>query len=123
MRHYLYEENRMNQTISNQIKVEKHPKKSRLEALGINKWPTWQKEVSAFPWTFPEQEIAYILEGECVITPTGGTAVTFGKGDLVTFPAGMTAHWEVKKPLHKHYQLDGSLIGRIYRRLMLKLKP
>lgn len=112
----------MSQTTSNKISVEKNPKQSRLDALGVTKWPTWQKEVSVFPWTFPEQEIAYILDGECVITPTGGAAVKFGKGDLVTFPAGMTASWEVKKPLHKHYQLDGSLIGRIYRRLKLKLK-
>jgi uncharacterized cupin superfamily protein len=112
----------MSQTSNNKITVEKNPKQSRLDALGVTKWPTWQKEVSVFPWTFPEQEIAYILDGECVITPTGGAAVKFGKGDLVTFPAGMTASWEVKKPLHKHYQLDGSLIGRIYRRLKLKLK-
>lgn len=94
----------------------------RLEAMGVSKWPTWQKEVSVFDWTFPEQEIAYILEGECVITPTEGDAVTFGKGDLVTFPAGITVNWEVKKPLRKHYQLDGTLIGRIYRRIKLALK-
>ncbi|HNV88323.1 MAG TPA: cupin domain-containing protein [Methylotenera sp.] len=111
----------------NQIIVEHNPGQTRLEAMGVNKWPTWQKEVSVFDWTFPEQEIAYILEGECVITPkdgtpTGGAAVTFGKGDLVTFPAGMTVSWEVKKPLHKHYQLDGTLIGRIYRRVKLALK-
>ncbi len=112
----------MSQASSNKITVEKKPKQAKLDALGVSKWPTWQKEISVFPWTFPEQEIAYILEGECVITPTGGAAVTFGKGDLVTFPAGMTASWEVKKPLHKHYQLEGSLIGRIYRRLKLKLK-
>ena len=106
----------------NQIIVEHNPGQTRLEAMGISKWPTWQKEVSVFDWTFPEQEIAYILEGECVITPAGGNAVTFGKGDLVTFPAGMTVSWEVKKPLHKHYQLDGTLIGRIYRRAKLALK-
>jgi len=112
----------MNQIIVDQVTVEKSPSQSRLDTLGISKWPTWQKEVSTFSWTFPEQEIAYILEGECVITPTGGSAVTFGKGDLVTFPAGMTAKWEVKKPLYKHYQLDGTLIGRIYRRVKLAFK-
>ncbi len=115
--HHLFKENSMSQII-----VEKNPDQTRLASLGVSKWPTWQKEVSVFPWTFPEQEIAYILEGECVITPTGGTAVTFGKGDLVTFPAGMTASWEVKQPLHKHYQLDGTLLGRIYRRAKLALK-
>ncbi len=104
------------------IVVEKNPAASRLQELNVSKWPTWQKEVSVFPWVFPEQEIAYILEGECVITPEGGTPVSFGKGDLVTFPAGMKCSWEVKQPLHKHYHLDGTLIGRIYRRIKLALK-
>lgn len=100
-----------------QIIVEHTPDTARLESLGVSKWPTWEKEVSTFPWAFPEQEIAYILEGECVITPEGGKPVTFGKGDLVTFPAGMKANWEVRKPLHKHYQLDGSKLGQIARRV------
>jgi uncharacterized cupin superfamily protein len=105
-----------------QITVEKNPSQQRLDALNVSKWPTWQKEVSIFPWTFPEQEFAYILEGECVITPTGGEPVTFGKGDLVTFPAGMAASWEVKQPLHKHYHLDGSKFCQIWRRVKLALK-
>jgi uncharacterized protein len=105
-----------------QITVENNPAQARLDTLGVSKWPTWQKEISTFDWVFPEQEIAYILEGECVITPTGGAPVSFGKGDLVTFPAGMKASWQVIQPLHKHYQLDGSLIGRIFRRAKLALK-
>lgn len=105
-----------------QIIVEKNPNPSRLAELNVSKWPTWQKEVSVFPWTFPEQEIAYILEGECVITPTGGEPVKFGKGDLVTFPAGMTASWEVKQPLHKHYKLDGNVLSQMWRRIKLKFK-
>jgi len=109
--------NRMNQII-----VEKNPDQVRLLSLEVSKWPTWKKEISVFPWTFPEQEIAYLLEGECVITPTGGQPVKFGKGDLVTFPAGMTVSWEVKKPLHKHYKLEGSALCQIWRRLKLKFK-
>lgn len=100
-----------------QIVVEHNPAATRLESLGISKWPTWSKEVSVFPWVFHEQEIAYILEGECVITPEGGAPVTFGKGDLVTFPAGMKANWEVKQPLHKHYHLDGNALTQALRRL------
>jgi len=99
------------------IIIEHHPDTSRLEALGVSKWPTWQKEISVFPWTFPEQEIAYILEGECVITPEDGKPVTFGKGDLVTFPARMKCNWEVRQPLHKHYHLGGSKLGQIARRV------
>lgn len=105
-----------------QIIVEKNPAPSRLESLNVKKWSTWQKEVSVFPWTFLEQEIAYILEGECVITPTGGAPVTFGKGDLVTFPAGMIANWEVKQPLHKHYKLDGNIFSQTFRRIKAALK-
>lgn len=105
-----------------QIIVEKNPSQTRLNALNVTKWPTWKKEVSVFPWVFPEQEIAYILEGECVITPEGGSPVSFGKGDLVTFPAGLRASWEVKQPLHKHYQLDGNALCQIWRRLKIKLK-
>jgi uncharacterized cupin superfamily protein len=103
-----------------QIIVEHNPDQARLLTLEVSKWPTWKKEVSEFPWTFPEQEIAYIVEGECVITPTGGKPVKFGKGDLVTFPAGMTAHWKVNKLLHKHYQLEGNALCQIWRRIKLK---
>ncbi|PKO85078.1 MAG: cupin [Betaproteobacteria bacterium HGW-Betaproteobacteria-12] len=103
------------------ITVEHNPSADRLLDLEVTKWPTWQKEVSVFPWVFPEQEVAYILEGHCVITPENGTPVTFGKGDLVTFPAGLRASWEVKQPLHKHYKLDGNVLTQVWARLKLKL--
>ncbi len=112
----------MQQSPVSQITVEKNPAQSRLDALGVSKWPTWQKEISVFSWTFPEQEIAYILEGDCVITPTDGAPVSFGKGDLVTFPAGMTTSWQVIKPLHKHYQLDGNIVSQTFKRIKVALK-
>ena len=112
----------MKQSPVSQITVEQNVAQNRLDALGVNKWPTWQKEVSVFDWNFPEQEIAYILEGECVITPIGGAPVTFGKGDLVTFPAGLKASWQVIKPLHKHYKLDGNALTQMWLRLKLKFK-
>ena len=112
----------MTQTSVHTISIEKNPAQSRLTALNVTKWSTWQKEISVFPWTFLEQEIAYILEGECVITPANGKPITFGKGDLVTFPAGMTASWEVKKALHKHYKLDGNIVSQTFRRIKAALK-
>ncbi|MEQ1766872.1 MAG: cupin domain-containing protein, partial [Methylotenera sp.] len=49
---------------------------------------------------------AYILEGEVTITPNDGSAaVSFQAGDLVTFPAGLSCTWNIKKALRKHYQL------------------
>ena len=101
--------------------VEHHPAQSHLDALNVSKWPTWQKEVSTFDWTFHEQEIAYILEGECIITPTGGAPISFGKGDLVTFAAGVKASWQVIKPLHKHYLLDGNAVSQAFRRIKAAL--
>ena len=105
-----------------QITVEKNPAQSHLDTLGVSKWPTWQKEVSTFDWTFPEQEIAYILAGECVITPKDGAPVSFGKGDLVTFPAGLKASWQVIQPLHKHYKLDGNIVTQTLKRIKAALK-
>jgi uncharacterized protein len=89
-----------------EITVEK-PDAAKLAAMGVNNWPTWSKEVSSFPWSYNSQEIAYILEGEVTVTPkNGGPPVSFGAGDLVTFPAGLSCTWEVKKALRKHYQFS-----------------
>jgi uncharacterized protein len=103
------------------ITVEHNPTQTKLDQLGVSKWPTWQKEVSTFPWFFPEQEVAYILEGECIITPEGGAPVKFGKGDIVTFPAGTKASWQVVTPLHKHYKLDGNALTQAWLRIKAKI--
>ena len=80
---------------------------AKLATLDVNSWPTWSKEVSKFPWSYNAQEIAYIVEGEVIVTPkNGGNPVSFGVGDLVTFPAGLSCIWDVKKPLRKHYQFS-----------------
>lgn len=86
------------------IIVINNPDPQQLKDLGVSSWPTWSKEVSKFPWTYSDSETAYVLEGEVVVTPQGGEPVKFGKGDLVTFPAGMSCTWEVKQPLRKHYK-------------------
>ncbi len=86
------------------IGVEK-PDTEKLAALNVFSWPIWAKESSTFPWSYQTQEVAYILEGEVTVTPkNGGDAVNFGTGDLVTFPAGLSCIWHIKKPLRKHYQ-------------------
>jgi len=88
-----------------QITVESNLSEARLKDLGVAYWPTWQKEVSVFPWEFVTTENAYILEGECVMTPEDGSPeVTFKAGDLVIFPNGFKGTWEVKQPLKKHFK-------------------
>ena len=86
------------------IEVERSPKEERLVQLGVRAWPIWTKEASTFPWTYDEPEICFFLEGDVVVTPTEGAAVQVGKGDLVTFPAGMSCTWEVRTPVRKHYR-------------------
>jgi uncharacterized cupin superfamily protein len=89
-----------------EIEIEHHPSEDRLEDLGVRHWPIWTKEVSEFPWTYDQQERCYILEGDVVVTPDGGLPVTLGKGDVVTFPQGMSCTWQVRSAIRKHYRFE-----------------
>ena len=89
-----------------QISIEHNPSTERLEELGVSNWPIWEKEVSTFTIDFDETETAYVLEGEIIVTPVDGEPVRILPGDLVVFPAGLDSHWEVVKPLRKHYSYD-----------------
>ncbi|MBD2245697.1 cupin domain-containing protein [Nostoc sp. FACHB-888] len=89
-----------------EIKIEHQTQQKRLNELGVFKWEIWKKEVSKFPWTYDSQETCYFLEGDVLVTPDGGQSVQMGKGDLVTFPAGMSCTWEITKDVKKHYYLD-----------------
>ena len=86
------------------IQVEHNPEESRIKDLDAKSWPIWTCDVSEFPWTYDSEETCYILEGEVIVTPESGKAVTIKPGDLVVFPAGMSCHWKVLKPIRKHYQ-------------------
>ena len=87
------------------ITVVRGPGDSRLNELGVFSWPIWTKESSTFPWSYGEEETCYFLEGDVVVTPEGGEPVRVGKGDLVTFSAGMACTWEIREPVRKHYRL------------------
>jgi uncharacterized protein len=89
-----------------EIKIEHQPSQERLNELGVGKWAIWQKEVSQFPWNYDTQETCYFLEGDVIVTPELGQPVQMGKGDLVTFPAGMSCTWEIIKNVRKHYLFD-----------------
>jgi len=86
----------------NEVVVEK-PTPEQLDEMGVFDWPIWEKEISAFPWTYDATELCYLLEGKVRVKPQGGKAVYFGAGDLVSFPEGMTCLWEVLSPVKKHY--------------------
>jgi len=87
-----------------QVRIERNPSEEKLEDLGVYSWGIWEKEVSKFPWHYDEQETCYLLEGEVVVTPEVGEPSTIRKGDLVTFPKGMSCTWDIRKPVRKHYR-------------------
>ncbi|MBF0550794.1 MAG: cupin domain-containing protein [Deltaproteobacteria bacterium] len=86
-----------------EIKIEHNPG-SLVNDLGVTSWPIWACEASQFPWTYDEKETCYILEGEVIVTPDGGKDVIIKAGDLVVFPKGMSCHWNIVKPIRKHYK-------------------
>lgn len=92
----------MNNT-STEISVLPQPSQAKLNDMGVFNWSVWEKEASEFPWTYDDAETCYFLEGDAVVTPDGGESVSMGKGDLVTFPAGMSCTWKIIKAVKKHY--------------------
>lgn len=84
------------------IKVFK-PSKDELESQKVETWDIWTCEPSKFDWTYSDRETCYILEGQVTVT-TDTEQVSFGPGDMVVFPAGLSCVWEVFKPVRKHYQ-------------------
>jgi uncharacterized cupin superfamily protein len=87
------------------LKIQKEkPSEEKLQNLNVRSWPIWEKEISEFPWEYDETETCYILEGEVVATPEIGDPVSFGKGDLVTFPEGLKCRWKINKQVRKHYR-------------------
>jgi uncharacterized cupin superfamily protein len=89
-----------------EINVQRDLSAEALAELGVFDWPVWEKGVSRFDWSYDAQETCYLLEGEVTVTPEGGMAVRFGKGDLVTFPPGMRCVWDISAPVAKHYRID-----------------
>ncbi|MGV6818252.1 MAG: cupin domain-containing protein [Thiotrichales bacterium] len=90
------------------IEIISDPEPELVAALGIAKWPTWSKEISSFPWRYDTQETCYLLEGEVLISVEGEEPLLIQARDLVTFPAGLECHWEIRKPVLKHYHFAAS---------------
>jgi hypothetical protein len=82
-----------------EIKVKKA---GEAEIAEMKSQPTWGCDVSEFNWHYDCEERALILDGE-VIVDYNGKSVSFGAGDYVIFPAGLSCVWKVIKPVKKHY--------------------
>ena len=89
-----------------EIKIERQIAQDKAKARGVFNWPIWEKEESSFPWTYDSAETCYFLEGDVIVTPNGGEPVQMGKGDMVTFPVGLSCSWEIRQAVRKHYRFD-----------------
>jgi uncharacterized protein len=90
-----------------EIVVVRQPDDAFLQSKGVFDWATWGCGVSKFPWTYDASESCYLLQGKVTVTPSDGrAATTFGKGDYVTFPAGMSCTWDVTEAVQKHYMFS-----------------
>ena len=84
--------------------IKRQPGDDRLQNLEVSGWPIWTKEAAEFPWTYNEPETCYLLEGEVTVTCPDGETASFGQGDLVTFPKGLSCTWKISQDVKKHYR-------------------
>ena len=83
------------------------PDKNQLQQLQVSSWPTLYKEVSKIEWVFTETEVSYFLEGKVIVETSDGSKVEVKKGDLATFPKGLSCTWYIIEPMRKHFNLKG----------------
>lgn len=88
--------------VVNGIRIER-PGPKTLDLLQVTTWQTWNAGASTFDWKYDKCEQCYFLDGEVTIKTKDGE-VSFGKGDFVTFPQGLSCTWVVEMPVKKHYR-------------------
>ena len=83
-------------------------KPSDAEANTCRAWPIWTCQPSEFDWDYTQSQTCLILDGEVTVAdrPETGQSVSFGPGDLVTFPVGLKCVWKVIQPVKKHYNFS-----------------
>jgi uncharacterized cupin superfamily protein len=84
------------------IQVHK-PTEEELVELGVRSWSIWTCEPSTFDWHYDDKEICYLLEGQVTVKTDNGE-VSFGAGDMVVFPEGLSCVWQVSEGVRKHYK-------------------
>jgi len=82
-----------------EIKIKKA---SEAEKKEMASKPVWGCGVSEFDWYYDSEETCLLTEGEVTVS-YGEKSVSFGVGDLVVFPQGLSCVWKVVKPVKKHY--------------------
>lgn len=87
------------------ILCEHRPSEMKLDIMGVFDWPIWKKGIGEWPWKYDRRETCYFLRGRVEVEVNGETQ-TFGRGDLVIFPVGLSCTWRILEPVEKHYLLE-----------------
>jgi uncharacterized cupin superfamily protein len=80
-------------------------KPTEAEVTEFRKKSTWSCDVSEFNWHYDSKETCILTKGEVTVV-YGNKEVSFGAGDLVVFPSGLSCVWKVTKPVHKHFEFE-----------------
>jgi len=75
---------------------------TEIEIREMQTKPVWECEDSEFDWHYDSEETCLLTKGEVTVVHDGGS-VSFGAGDYVIFPKGLSCVWKVTKPVKKHY--------------------
>ena len=77
-------------------------KPTEAETKEMQSKPIWTCEISEFDWHYDSEETCLLIEGEVTVDYDKGS-VSFGAGDYVVFPQGLSCVWKVSVPVKKHY--------------------
>jgi uncharacterized cupin superfamily protein len=61
----------------------------------------WDCTAGRFRWLYDTDETIHILEGEVRLTGADGVTKRLGAGDVVFFPAGSSATWQIDRYVRK----------------------
>ena len=61
----------------------------------------WDCSGGRFRWDYDQDETIHVIEGGAVLTLDDGRVERLGPGDVVFFPAGRSAVWEVESYVRK----------------------
>ena len=80
-------------------------KPNSAEVEEFKSWPIWSSDVSEFDWDYTQTETCLLIEGEVTVfdRPATDESISFGVGDVVVFPAGLSCIWKITKAVKKHY--------------------
>jgi uncharacterized cupin superfamily protein len=77
-------------------------KPTEAEKAEMQNKPIWTCGVSEFDWYYDSEETCLLIEGKVTVTYKYGR-VSFGAGDYVVFPQGLSCVWKVVSPVKKYY--------------------